>query len=168
MRIIFYLLHIVIITVIGITSFHVSTELSLVKIDSLFNSIITISAIIFGVLGAWVGLLKKEIENSNLDQTIDREERQIQVERLSSLIQPLTLSCLMICICIIYNFLSATLPHIPFYVEYADILKLAALFVFGTVSYLQVASILRLAITGIDTLIDMQQLSDKVSEEVDR
>ncbi len=164
----FKLLNVIAVIAIGIASYAVCDRLSVVQIGNLYNSVISIAAIIFGVLGAWVGLLKNQIETSIKDPTISRKERQSHVDRMSSLIKPLSLACLIVCICIIYNFMAGVVPYIEYYKNFSTEIKCTAIFIFGVVSYFQTISILNIAITGIDTYLEIKYLAEEVSEQSQR
>lgn len=168
MKYFIYVIHVIITIVIIALSVVVSEELDKSEYNTLYNSLISISAIIFGVLGAWIALLKNDAEVRILDIRNTREKRQVRVDQIKSLVNPMMIACLMICICIIYNVFSSIVPKFSFYLEYSYLFKFLALSLFGILSYLQVASLLRIIITGVDSVIGLQQLADEVSSNAQR
>ncbi|EKO3910149.1 hypothetical protein GTU35_003230 [Vibrio fluvialis] len=66
--------------------------------------IVTVSAIIFGVIGAWLALVKVEIE-ANIDNASKTKDVLRTVSRARSLIEPLTISCLVLLGALLFNYI---------------------------------------------------------------
>lgn len=161
-------IHLLALIAISTSSYSVFIFLTVEEIGKMYNSVITIAALIFGVLGAWVGLLKNQIESAVKDKSITRQQREGHVARMNSLIKPLSVACIIVCMCILYNYMASVIPYIDYFQQYKLVLKFIAVFTFGVISYFQVIGILRIAVTGVDTLLDLKRLADDVSDKSQR
>ena len=64
--------------------------------------------------------------------------------------------------------MAGVVPYIEYYKNFSTEIKCTAIFIFGVVSYFQTISILNIAITGIDTYLEIKYLAEEVSEQSQR
>lgn len=162
------ILHLTIIIVFSLVAYCYADRVALDIYKYIYGIILNVSAIIFGVMGAWVALLKNNIDIQIKLPSLSRVQRQQEVEKLSIMIWPMTASGLMVIACISFGYFSAISPEIDFLIKHKDTLKIISLFVFSVIAYIQIASLLRLVITGIQLLLDTQKTADSESADAQR
>jgi hypothetical protein len=132
---------------------------------SITNSMLTVSAIIFGIMGAWIALIKADTEKK-LEELISRNKptRQLmrKVENLNSVI---TTSCLILLTCLLYVFMYHALKEAIFIAEYKEILKGIAFSSLVALGLRQANLILRIVWYGAGHVLDLYELQDRLQQE---
>lgn len=126
----------------------------------LYSVMVTIAGIIFGVMGAWIALIKVEAE-SGIKTAKNKEESKKYKDRVSELVNPIAFSSFMILSTILFFLCYYIMKNITFFHEYKILLRTIS-FVFITgISYFQIFSVIRVLISGIEFSLHIDELHRK-------
>ncbi|HAT6345180.1 TPA: hypothetical protein JAJ28_002935 [Aeromonas hydrophila] len=131
--------------------------------------LVTVSSIIFGVMGAWLSITKVELQNG-IDTATTNEVANIYMARARAMIEPITLSSLVLITSIIFMF---SYPIISALCIDEEIKKLALSFSFSLVSIMTSTLIYCLVVIifyGASFLLDLstknqEKRADRMSEK---
>jgi hypothetical protein len=128
----------------------------------IYKALLTVSAIVFAVMGAWLSLLKVEIVQGIKNATSDDEATE-NVNKARSLIEPMTSSVMIIASCMIYIFLYYSMSELQFIVEHKEIIRQLSFVAVASLTFWQMLSLLKVMFSGVDFLIDISRISKDLS-----
>lgn len=121
----------------------------------IYKMVITISAIIFGVMGAWLSLIKVEvitgIENSKTDSESD-----FYIRKLRSIVSPMTSSAIILIASLLFVFLYYILKDLPHNPDIAICLKKFSFTTLTILCYWQIYSLIVVLVSGVNFVIDIK------------
>lgn len=132
---------------------------------SIAGSMITISSILFGVIGAWLALMKIDAETQMRKLAKERESMSPVIERMGSLSDVITASSVVLFVCLAQVFAYYALSKISFVQPYAPYLKGGSFSVLVFLGLIQVKLILQILWIGLENFVDISKLERELLEE---
>jgi hypothetical protein len=127
----------------------------------IYKILVTVSGIVFGVMGAWLSILKIEIEQG-VKKSVSDIEGDGYVKQARSLIQPMTLSAIIIILSVLYTFSYYSLKDVEEFQNYSVFLRRFSFFVLCVLSFIQIKSIFYLLFSGLDFLITLSRENEDI------
>ncbi|ADZ92902.1 hypothetical protein [Marinomonas mediterranea] len=151
----------------AILSFLPGMDVQAMDLISISNSMITISAIIFGIMGAWLSLVKVEYREQIKEKVPKRENVQDILNKAENLSGIITTSCVILFICIIYNFAYYVFSNYAFFQSIKSELKGLSLSVLVFLGGIQIRLLIAIMWSGVDHVLDLYSLKDQLEDERD-
>jgi len=132
---------------------------------SIASSMITVSAILFGVIGAWLALMKIDAEEQMRELAKNRQDMGPVIMRMGSLSDVITTSCVVLFACLVQVFAYHAFSKIDFMHQYASYLKGGSFSVLILLGLIQIKLILRILWIGLDNFVDLVKLERSLLEK---
>lgn len=155
------LVNIVIAGVIAIGGFQFGSELPSVNHKDIIVVLISISAIIFGVVGAWLSITKIEIQQGIVNAEINDEADEL-MERARGLIKPLTISSLVLILTIMFIFIQPVIESIVLTIEYENFLKSLSFSIISVMGYSLMYCLGCIILQSAEFLLNLSQLNQSL------
>ena len=133
----------------------------------MFGVLITISSIIFAVMGAWLSLMKVEIM-SGVDRASNNEEGDMYVDRARSLISPMSASAIILALSLVFVFFYYTLGHFDFFKHHYLLIRRCSFVVLGALVFWQFSSLIKLLFEGVDFLVSLSRKNNDLKGDRNR
>ncbi len=130
----------------------------------IYKALITVSAIIFGIMGAWLSLLKVEII-SGIESAKSDEEALKYTNKARNLVSPMTASAIVLVSSLVFVFAYYLLINFSLSVSAVSILRAASFLILSLLAFWQIASLLTVMFSGIDFIIDISRKSKSLSAD---
>jgi hypothetical protein len=118
--------------------------------------LITLSAIIFGVVGAWLSITKIEIQQGILDTTSNTQANTL-MKRARELIKPLTIASLVLICAILFIFIQPILTSFNLSVEIKDYLRPTSFAIVSVMGYSLIYCLGCIILQSADFLLNLSQ-----------
>lgn len=133
----------------------------------IYKMLVTVSAIIFGVMGAWLSLLKVEIV-SGIESASCNEEGSYYVNKARGLIRPMTSSAIILLFGLFYVFMYYSVSKIDFVQAHAGFFRRVSFSVLVALSCWQVYSIIAVMASSADFLLNISRRNRDLSGDRSR
>lgn len=151
--------------VISVSAFWPGMQIKGSDQASIGASMTTVSAIIFGIMGAWLSLMKLDAEKE-LEEKIPKWEGTGHiVKKIEDLSGIITVSCMILFFCIAQIFLYHALSKINFFIQYASVLKGISFSILVFLGLIQIKLIVKILLYGADQFLDILKLKDKLEDK---
>lgn len=131
--------------------------------SEIYKQLLSIASVIFAVMGAWLSLLKVELE-SGIDNSENDDEGNQFVDRAKKLVNPMTASAVIIFISIIYFLALYILKTLPDVMSYKNELRRLSFMLISSLCIWQLHSVASVLFSGVDFLISLSRLNkDKIA-----
>jgi len=137
-----------------ISSAYVGHKISGSQQLELYKHLVSISAIIFGVMGAWLSLLKIELMEGIKNASRD-EDGDSHVDKAKTLIQPMTASVLIIIVSVLYFFIYTVSTKFNFSVDQVYWSRTISFTLLAFLTMWQLLALLQVMLTGVSFLINL-------------
>lgn len=152
---------IVIAVIVFAIGFNYSSNISLASHKEIVGLLITLSAIIFGVVGAWLSITKIEIQQGILNAT-SNDEASILMERARGLIKPLTIASLVLICAIFFIFIQPILQSLNLSVEMKSFLRPTSFAIISVMGYSLIYCLSCIILQSADFLLSLSQLNQSL------
>jgi hypothetical protein len=150
------ILSIVIAFIIFAIGFHYGSNIPFSSHKDIIVLLITLSAIIFGVVGAWLSITKIEIQQG-ISNTNSNSEANTFMDRARSLIRPLTIASLVLIFTVLFIFLQAILESLNLSVEIKNFLRPTSFAFISVMGYALIYCLGCIILQSADFLINLSQ-----------
>ncbi len=123
--------------------------------------LVTLSAIIFGVMGAWLSITKIEIQQG-IDNAISNAEADNLMKRARGLIEPLTTASLVLTFSIIFIFIQPVLVSMNLAVEVKDFLRPFSFAIISVLGYSLVYCLGCIIVQGAEFLLALSHKNQEL------
>jgi hypothetical protein len=131
--------------------------------SEIYKQLLSIASVIFAVMGAWLSLLKVELE-SGIDNAKSDDEGDQYIDRAKKLVNPMTASAVIIFISIIYFLVIYILKTIPDAMSYKYDLRRFSFILISLLCIWQLHSVASVLFSGVDFLITLSRSNkDKIA-----
>ena len=131
--------------------------------SEIYKQLLSIASVIFAVMGAWLSLLKVELE-SGIENSENDDEGNQYVDRAKKLVNPMTASAVIIFISIIYFLALYMLKSLPDIMSYKNELRRLSFMLISSLCIWQLHSVASVLFSGVDFLISLSRLNkDKIA-----
>jgi len=128
----------------------------------IYKTLLTVSSIVFAIMGAWLSLLKIEIVQG-VRQASSDSEGESYVDKARSLVGPMSSSAIIIALCLLFVFLYYSLNQAPFVVENVVHLRRLSFVILSWITCWQMVSLIRVMFSGVDFLIDVSRMNKELT-----
>jgi hypothetical protein len=115
-----YLTYTIIILISLTIGWAFGTDISLSEQISIYNSLLSVASIIFGIMGAWVAII---YPNALKEVFYCKYKAQYATKRLRKLFYPLRISVIVVCCCMMIPWLSPILKQISLLSLYPKVIR---------------------------------------------
>ena len=124
----------------------------------IYKTLLTVSSIVFAVMGAWLSLLKVEIiQGVGLAKT--DEDAESNIEKARSLVSPMSSSVVIIALCLLFVFSYYTLKEVSVIHQHIIEVRRTSFVILSLITLWQMVSLLKVMFAGVDFLIDVSRKS---------
>lgn len=140
---------------------YLGSDISISIHKEIVGLLITLSAIIFGVLGAWLSITKIEIQQGILIASSNEVANEI-MERARSLIKPLTIASIVLIFAILFIFIQPILESINLPIEKKNLLKPFSFAIISVMGYSLMYCLSCIILQSAEFLLDLSQLNQSL------
>jgi hypothetical protein len=143
---------VVAICLFALLSFYYGDKVRFSNQLKIYEVVLTLSSIVFAVMGAWLSLLKVEIENDVLNPD---KESDVAIKKARGLVLPMANSAIIMVITLCYVFLYYAFKDAVFLMPYFSLIKSVSFTVLAMVVLFEFITLLNLVFSGVDFLLDL-------------
>lgn len=130
----------------------------------IYKILLTVSSVVFAVMGAWLSLLKVEIVNG-VDSARTNEEGKEYVEKARRLVSPMTSSAIIISLCLAFVFFYYSFRGSLVVGQNSDVLRRISFSILSGMALWQMGALMKVLFSGVDFLIDVSRRNRRRSWE---
>jgi hypothetical protein len=152
---------IIIAVIVFVIGFYYGSDISISIHKEIIVLLITLSAIIFGVIGAWLSITKIEIQQGILNATSNIVASEL-MERARGLIKPLTIASLVLIFAILFVFIQPILESINLPVDKKDFLRPLSFAIISLMGYSLMYCLICIIMQSAGFLLDLSHLNQSL------